>query len=95
MNTFLTTDEPEMKHATDRQAHGGGRNLPERFVVTIDGQASTGKSSVGQKLARRLHAAFLDTGAMYRGVTALCISRGVETSDADAVLTLARSESAL
>lgn len=70
--------------------HGPASALPERFVVAIDGQASTGKSSVGQKLARRLHAAFLDTGAMYRAVTALCIERGVPTSDDDAVLQLAK-----
>lgn len=97
MTTCVTYGQA-MTQATDRQAGsgagggGGGRNrpLPERFVVTIDGQASTGKSSVGQKLARRLHAAFLDTGAMYRGVTALCIARAVPTTDADAVLALTR-----
>ena len=83
-----------MIDATAKQGAGGGGGgqgpLPERFVVAIDGQASTGKSSVGQKLARRLHAAFLDTGAMYRAVTALCITRGVPTADADAVLALAQ-----
>lgn len=83
-----------MIDATARLGGGGGGGnagkLPERFVVAIDGQASTGKSSVGQKLARRLHAAFLDTGAMYRGVTALCIARGVPTTDEAAVLRLAQ-----
>jgi cytidylate kinase len=90
-----TTYGPAMTESTAKLGGAGGGEggrgrLPERFVVAIDGQASTGKSSVGQKLARRLHAAFLDTGAMYRGVTALCIARGVPTSDADAVLELAR-----
>lgn len=82
-----------MIDATAKQGGGGGGQpgpLPERFVVAIDGQASTGKSSVGQKLARRLHAAFLDTGAMYRAVTALCINRGVPTTDDAAVLALAQ-----
>lgn len=69
---------------------GQASALPERFVVAIDGQASTGKSSVGQKLAKRLGAAFLDTGAMYRGVTAMCIARGVPTTDNQAVLQLAQ-----
>lgn len=73
-------------HAPD----AGGAGLPERLIVTIDGQASTGKSSVGQKLAMRLDAAFLDTGAMYRGVTALAIEHGVNVEDAPAVLALAR-----
>ncbi|HYC99611.1 MAG TPA: (d)CMP kinase [Phycisphaerales bacterium] len=86
-----TTHEPLMIDATAKPGGGGGGGpLPDRFVVTIDGQASTGKSSVGQKLARRLHAAFLDTGAMYRAVTALCIDRGVATSDDEAVLELAK-----
>lgn len=86
--TTSTTHGPVMIDATAKQ--GQASALPERFVVAIDGQASTGKSSVGQKLARRLHAAFLDTGAMYRAVTALCIERGVSTGDDAAVLELAR-----
>lgn len=77
-----------MIDATAKQ--GQASALPERFVVAIDGQASTGKSSVGQKLARRLHAAFLDTGAMYRAVTALCIEKGISTGDDAAVLELAK-----
>jgi cytidylate kinase len=43
-----------------------GRRKP---VVTIDGPAGAGKSSVARKVAERLGLRFLDTGAMYRAVT--------------------------
>ncbi len=38
-------------------------------VVTIDGPAGAGKSTVARRLADRLGWRFLDTGAMYRAVT--------------------------
>ena len=38
------------------------------MIVTIDGPAGAGKSSVARALARRLGFRFLDTGAMYRAV---------------------------
>ncbi|HAP91034.1 MAG TPA: cytidylate kinase, partial [Arthrobacter bacterium] len=36
------------------------------LVVAIDGPSGSGKSSVSKEVARRLHLAYLDTGAMYR-----------------------------
>ncbi len=45
------------------------------MIVTIDGPAGAGKSSVARALAVRLGFAFLDTGAMYRAVT-LHVLRG-------------------
>jgi cytidylate kinase len=38
------------------------------MVVTVDGPSGAGKSSVSRRLAARLKFAFLDTGALYRGV---------------------------
>jgi CMP/dCMP kinase len=38
----------------------------KHFVVTIDGPAGTGKSTVAREVARRLGFVFLDTGALYR-----------------------------
>ena len=52
-----------------------------RLIVTIDGPAGTGKSSVARDLARELSLEFLDTGAMYRATTALAIDHGVGLTD--------------
>ncbi len=49
-----------------------------RFVVTIDGAAGTGKSTVAQELARRLGTDCLDTGAMYRAVALLAIENDID-----------------
>lgn len=46
-------------------------------VVTIDGPAGSGKSSVAHQLASRLGWTFLDTGAMYRGLTAWALDRDI------------------
>jgi cytidylate kinase len=52
-------------------------------VVTIDGPAGAGKSTVARRLAERLGWRFLDTGAMYRAVTLAALRSGVDlTSDA-------------
>lgn len=59
------------------------------LIVTIDGPAGTGKSSVSRRLARRLGMEFLDTGAMYRAATALAIDRHLPPDDEDAIAGLA------
>jgi cytidylate kinase len=51
------------------------------LVVTIDGPAGSGKSTVARRLAERIGAAFLDTGAMYRAVTLAAVRDGVALSD--------------
>jgi cytidylate kinase len=61
------------------------------MIVTIDGPAGAGKSSVARKLADSLGFAFLDTGAMYRCVTLQCLERGVELSDPNGVVEVARN----
>jgi cytidylate kinase len=48
------------------------------IVVTIDGPAGTGKSSVARSLAERLGLDFLDTGAMYRAAALVAIERKID-----------------
>ncbi len=55
------------------------------MVITIDGPAGAGKSTVARGLAERLGFEFLDTGAMYRAVAWSCLSQGVDLNDADTV----------
>ena len=65
---------------------GSSPDLPFTAVVALDGPSGTGKSTVARRLARRLGARYLDTGAMYRAATAMVLRSGVHPSDADAVL---------
>ncbi len=59
------------------------------MIITIDGPAGAGKSSVARALARRLHFTFLDTGAMYRAVTLAALRRGLPLEDTAALVELA------
>jgi cytidylate kinase len=59
-------------------------------VVALDGPSGTGKTTVARKLAERLSAGYLDTGAMYRVVTLAVLRAGVDPADADAVAAVAR-----
>jgi CMP/dCMP kinase len=61
------------------------------MIVAIDGPAGAGKSTVAREVARRLGAAYLDTGAMYRALTWLAIQRAVAPSDGEALAALARA----
>ena len=56
-----------------------------RSVVAIDGPAGSGKSTVARNLAKDLGWSFLDTGAMYRAVTAFALRQGCNLDDGDAV----------
>jgi len=54
-------------------------------VVTIDGPAGAGKSTVARRLAERLGWRFLDTGAMYRAVTLAALRAGVDLAREEAL----------
>jgi cytidylate kinase len=50
-------------------------------VVALDGPSGTGKSTVARRLAARLDARYLDTGAMYRAATVAVLRAGVALDD--------------
>ena len=59
-------------------------------VITIDGPAGSGKSTVSRLLARRLKVLYLDTGAMYRAVALQAKRKGVDLKDREKVSRLCR-----
>ncbi len=54
-------------------------------VITIDGPAASGKSSIARLVAQRLGFTYVNTGNMYRAMTWAVLQAGVEPQDADAV----------
>lgn len=60
------------------------------MIITIDGPAGAGKSTVARALARRLGFRYLDTGAMYRAVALAGLRRGIDWNDPHALADLAR-----
>ena len=54
-------------------------------VVALDGPSGTGKSTVARRLATRLGARYLDTGAMYRAATVATLRAGAALDDGVAI----------
>ncbi len=57
----------------------------KKIIVAIDGYSSCGKSTLAKALAKSLHYAYLDSGAMYRAVTLFFLENQVDYNDPDAV----------
>jgi CMP/dCMP kinase len=58
------------------------------MVVTIDGPAGAGKSTVARAVAERLGYRHVDTGEMYRELTAVALERGADLDDGEALAAL-------
>jgi cytidylate kinase len=56
------------------------------LIITIDGPAASGKSTVARLLAKKLEASFLDTGAMYRAVTFAVMQDSADLNDQEKLL---------
>ena len=65
--------------------------LKERLIITIDGPAGSGKSTVAAALARTLGITYLDTGAMYRAVTLCALQQDIDLDDPLALEDLTRN----
>ena len=63
--------------------------LSKAIQVAIDGPASSGKSTIAKKIAKKLAYVYLDTGAMYRAITLLALDGHIPAEDADALKALA------
>ena len=63
----------------------------KRLLITIDGPAGAGKTTVSRMLADRLDYKYIDTGALYRGVALAAISAGISLDDDKSLEKLCRT----
>ena len=52
--------------------------MTEPIIIAIDGYSSCGKSTIARALAKRLNYVFIDTGAMYRGVSLYILRNNID-----------------
>jgi len=65
---------------------GPGSN--RKMIVTIDGPAGAGKTTVSRLLADRLGYTYVDTGALYRGIAYIVRQKGIAPDDDKALAAL-------
>ena len=59
--------------------------MGQRAIITIDGPAGAGKSTVGRRLAQSLHYLYLDSGSLYRAVAWQAWRLGLDLDDPGAL----------
>ena len=57
----------------------------KKIIIAIDGYSSCGKSTLAKALSKKLHYAYVDTGAMYRAVTLYFLENQVNLDDENSV----------
>ena len=58
------------------------------IIVAVDGPSASGKSTVSRRTAQAVGFMYVDSGALYRGVTWKCVKEGVDVKDSQAVTNL-------
>lgn len=60
----------------------------KKISIAIDGPAAAGKSTVAKIVASKLNYIYVDTGAMYRGLTFLALEKGIDLQNEEALMEL-------
>ena len=63
----------------------------KKLLITIDGPAGAGKTTVSRALADRLGYRYIDTGALYRGIALAAKNRGVDPQDDESLKRLCQA----
>jgi cytidylate kinase len=61
------------------------------LIITIDGPAASGKSTIGRHLADYLNYLFFDTGVMYRAVTWIALQKNADLKNASEITEIAET----
>jgi cytidylate kinase len=65
--------------------------MEKKFIITIDGPAGAGKSTVSKTLAKKLNYIYLDTGALYRALAYKTLKLKISLDDVSAIANLCSS----
>ena len=61
------------------------------FVIAIDGPAGTGKSTISQRVAKKLNFVYVDTGAFYRSLDYISKLKNIDPSDVKSLSNLVKN----
>jgi len=79
-----------LRQRIDQAAADAEKKDGRKLVITIDGPAGSGKSTVSKRLAEKLSYLYLDTGALYRALAWRAIREGTAQDDEEALADLCR-----
>ena len=60
----------------------------QSIIVAVDGPSASGKSTVSGRTAQAVGFIYVDSGALYRGITWKCVKEGIDVKDTQAVTDL-------
>jgi cytidylate kinase len=61
-------------------------SMQKKIIITIDGWSSCGKSTLAKQLAKELGYVYIDSGAMYRGITLFFLRNHIDWSKQASVI---------
>lgn len=63
----------------------------KEFIVTVDGPAGSGKSTIAKIIAKKYGFTYLDTGAMYRMIALYALKNSIDLQDSKAIETMLKN----
>lgn len=63
----------------------------KEFIVTVDGPAGSGKSTIAKIIAKKYGLTYLDTGAMYRMIALYALENSIDLQDSKAIETMLKN----
>jgi cytidylate kinase len=80
-NYYHTERNKKLKDSNSKNIHN---------IITIDGPAGSGKSTIAKKIAKDIGLSYIDTGAMYRAITLIALEGNIDLEDEKAILDKAK-----